>query len=464
MRSHATSSVTRRVAVCDRAETPVRPRLGCGGSTAWYTRRARSFRRPGPRPGGVLVFRSTARMLPTEPSPPGHHDRGPVRGSMTRRPRWASSATGATTSSRSSTRRWPGATCASSCRPSTSPSSATLDEALALPIRPDAPADRHRADRRQAPAGLADGRSSRRSPPVSTSMSGLHTFLGDDPEFAAAAAAARDADHRLPPAARPDGDGRRPAARARQAGDPDRRHRLRDRQDVGGARARRRGAGATVHRPSSSPTGQTGMMIEGWGVAVDRRHQRLRPGHRRVARRAGRGAWRLGPRRGPGSLDHPAYCAVTLALIHGATPHAMVLVHKPGLAEHDFDHLPDASFPIAAAAGRSSTSTSGSRGWSHRRGSWRSRSTPRSTRMTARRGGSSSGSPPRPGCPPTTRSASAPTGCGRRSASRGRPAMGRRRCAQTHEVLSLRAARPVPDRPRGPWRRACGHDGHRRAA
>jgi uncharacterized NAD-dependent epimerase/dehydratase family protein len=25
----------------------------------------------------------------------------------------------------------------------------------------------------------------------------------------------------------------------------------------------------------------------------------------------------------------------------------MVLVHKPGLVEHDFDHLPDASFPIA---------------------------------------------------------------------------------------------------------------------
>ena len=36
-----------------------------------------------------------------------------------------------------------------------------------------------------------------------------------------------------------------------------------------------------------------------------------------------------------------------MGLIHGATPHAMVLVHKPGLAEHDFDHLPEASFPIA---------------------------------------------------------------------------------------------------------------------
>jgi len=36
-----------------------------------------------------------------------------------------------------------------------------------------------------------------------------------------------------------------------------------------------------------------------------------------------------------------------MGLIHGATPHAMVLVHKPGLAAHDFEHLPEASFPIA---------------------------------------------------------------------------------------------------------------------
>jgi uncharacterized NAD-dependent epimerase/dehydratase family protein len=29
----------------------------------------------------------------------------------------------------------------------------------------------------------------------------------------------------------------------------------------------------------------------------------------------------------------------------------MIMVHKPGLAEHDFDHLPEASFPIASLPG-----------------------------------------------------------------------------------------------------------------
>jgi len=54
---------------------------------------------------------------------------------------------------------------------------------------------------------------------------------------------------------------------------------------------------------------------------------------------------------GQGSIDHPAYSAVTVGLIHGATPHAMVLVHKPGMLVHEFSHLPEASFPIASLPG-----------------------------------------------------------------------------------------------------------------
>jgi uncharacterized NAD-dependent epimerase/dehydratase family protein len=93
------------------------------------------------------------------------------------------------------------------------------------------------------------------------------------------------------------------------------------------------------------------MMIDGWGVAVDRLIADFAQGtvEWMVEQAEDRGDWILVE--GQGSLDHPAYSAVTLALIHGATPHGMILVHKPGTTEHDFDHLPDVSFPIASLPG-----------------------------------------------------------------------------------------------------------------
>jgi uncharacterized NAD-dependent epimerase/dehydratase family protein len=108
------------------------------------------------------------------------------------------------------------------------------------------------------------------------------------------------------------------------------------------AAARRAG-----RRAAMVPTGQTGMMIEGWGVAVDRLVSDFLNGTVEwlVEEGEARADWVFVE--GQGSLDHPAYSAVTLGLIHGATPHAMVMVHKPGIEEHDFDRLPGASFPIA---------------------------------------------------------------------------------------------------------------------
>ena len=92
------------------------------------------------------------------------------------------------------------------------------------------------------------------------------------------------------------------------------------------------------------------MMIEGWGVAVDRVISDFVQGTVEwlVEEAEKRGDWIIVE--GQGSLDHPAYSSVTLGLIHGATPHAMVMVHKPGLAEHDFDHLPGRVVPDRAAA------------------------------------------------------------------------------------------------------------------
>ena len=116
------------------------------------------------------------------------------------------------------------------------------------------------------------------------------------------------------------------------------------------------------------------------------------------------------------------------------------MVHKPGLARARLRPPSRGVLPDRLAAGRSSTSTSASRGSSHPRRSSRSRSTRRSTRMTTRPARSSPRPQPRPGCRPTTRSGSGPTGCGRPPGRRRRAAVGRRAGMSlrlTHEVLHL---------------------------
>jgi uncharacterized NAD-dependent epimerase/dehydratase family protein len=178
-------------------------------------------------------------------------------------------------------------------------------------------------------------------------LSGLHTFVGDDPEFTAAARARGTAivDYRRPPERMETAIGRRHG--------PGKRVILTVGTDcaigkMSVALELRRFALAAGDRASFVATGQTGMMIEGWGVAVDRLISDFAQGTVEwlVEQGEATGDWVIVE--GQGSLDHPAYSSVTLALIHGATPHAMVMVHKPGLAGHDFDHLPEASFPIAS--------------------------------------------------------------------------------------------------------------------
>jgi uncharacterized NAD-dependent epimerase/dehydratase family protein len=176
-------------------------------------------------------------------------------------------------------------------------------------------------------------------------LSGLHTLLGDDPELAAAAARAgvTIVDYRRPPE-------REETARGRPHG-PGKRVILTVGTDcaigkMSVALELRKAAQAAGLSAVFVPTGQTGIMIEGWGVAVDRVISDFLQGTCEWLVEEGerRGDWLLVE--GQGSLDHPAYSSVTLGLTHGTTPQAMVLVHKAGLVEHDFEHLPGFRCPI----------------------------------------------------------------------------------------------------------------------
>jgi uncharacterized NAD-dependent epimerase/dehydratase family protein len=180
--------------------------------------------------------------------------------------------------------------------------------------------------------------------------SGLHTFLGDDPEFAEAARSGgvRLVDYRRSP--------ERTETAVGRLHDRGKRVILTVGTDcaigkMSVALELRRSAVAAGRSASFVATGQTGMMIEGWGVAIDRVIADFVQGTTEWMVEEGerRGDWVIVE--GQGSLDHPAYSSVTLGLIHGATPHAMVMVHKPGMADHDFEHLPEVRFPMASLPG-----------------------------------------------------------------------------------------------------------------
>src|SRR6478752_4388095 len=82
------------------------------------------------------------------------------------------------------------------------------------------------------------------------------------------------------------------------------------------------------------PTGQTGVAIAGWGIAVDAVVADFIAGaaERLVVEGAARGGEVLFVE-GQGSLSHPAYSGVTLGLMHGSAPHAYVLCHVAGAKE-----------------------------------------------------------------------------------------------------------------------------------
>jgi len=82
------------------------------------------------------------------------------------------------------------------------------------------------------------------------------------------------------------------------------------------------------------PTGQTGIAIAGWGIAVDAVVSDFVAGatERLVVEGHERGGTLLLVE-GQGALTHPAYSGVTLGLIHGSAPHLFVLCHMAGETE-----------------------------------------------------------------------------------------------------------------------------------
>jgi uncharacterized NAD-dependent epimerase/dehydratase family protein len=91
--------------------------------------------------------------------------------------------------------------------------------------------------------------------------------------------------------------------------------------------ARRRGL-----RSVFVPTGQTGIAIAGWGIAVDAVVSDFLAGaaERLVVEGGERGdlLWV----EGQGAILHPIYSGVTVGLMHGSAPHLYVLCHEVGRA------------------------------------------------------------------------------------------------------------------------------------
>ena len=92
------------------------------------------------------------------------------------------------------------------------------------------------------------------------------------------------------------------------------------------------------------PTGQTGIAIAGWGTAIDRviadfasgaSEQLVLEGDRRIA--PGDGVLFV---EGQGGIAHPGYAPVTLALLYGCAPDALVLVHLVTRTEIDGYDIP----------------------------------------------------------------------------------------------------------------------------
>ena len=157
--------------------------------------------------------------------------------------------------------------------------------------------------------------------------SGLHTFLSDDPVLAAKAKAGgrRILDLRRPPANLPVASG------AAKTVEPYVVLTVGTDCNVGKMTAQlqlARGLNAAGLRTRFVPTGQTGIMIEGWGIAVDAVISDFVAGAAEQLVLQGAENADVVLVEGQGSINHPGYSAVTLGLLHGSCPDGLILCHQ----------------------------------------------------------------------------------------------------------------------------------------
>ena len=179
-------------------------------------------------------------------------------------------------------------------------------------------------------------------------ISGLHIFLSEDPEFSLLARqqGLLITDLRKPPAAFPVASGAAASVAATVV------LTVGSDCDTGKMTVTLELFKAAVDRgwvADCLPTGQTGMLILGKGLAVDRVAGDFMAGavEQMVMESAQDHAWIFVE--GQGSLVHPGYSGVTLALLHGCAPRALVLCHQPSRRSIG-EYLGETAFPILPLA------------------------------------------------------------------------------------------------------------------
>ncbi|MEX2571609.1 MAG: DUF1611 domain-containing protein [Gemmatimonadota bacterium] len=159
-------------------------------------------------------------------------------------------------------------------------------------------------------------------------VSGLHIYLADDPEIAEHARSRKVPIHdlRRPPDDLPISTGKARLVDSLVV------HTVGTDCNIGKMTAAleiRRSLADRGARVGFAPTGQTGILIEGWGIAVDSVVSDFIGGaaEELVLRAAAENDIVLVE--GQGSLVHPGYSGVTLGLLHGSMPDVMIICHQP---------------------------------------------------------------------------------------------------------------------------------------